>query len=215
MKKFFLFGTLLFPCVSVWAAPAPTPGIGFDVTARITATRQNQMPAQTVQARVLLSGSKARIETLGGSSRAVVLYTPPFVYRLLPDAKAGVKWKMSKVRGNDFGGFDPQQLLRHPSQMRSALIASGAKRAGVTTLNGVPVEIFDMARPNQRFSKARAWIRRSDSLPARLEASNGGLKVIATWSRYIKIANVNATLFAPPKGFAIRESQNPPLLPLL
>lgn len=215
MKRIFLFGTLFLPCISVWAAPASAPGLGFDVTTRIAATGKNQMPAQTVQARVVLSGSKARIETLGGASRAVVLYTPPFVYRLLPDAKAGVRWKMSKVRGSDFGGFDPQQLLRDPSKIRAALIANGAKRSGVTKLNGVPVEVFDIARPGQRFSKARAWIRRSDSLPARLEASNGGLKVTASWSRYTKIAKVNATQFLPPKGFAIRNSQNPPLLPVL
>ena len=213
MKHLFLFGTLVAGAIS--ASAAPSPGLGFDVTARVATTGKNQMPAQTIQAHVILSGSKARIETRGAGTRSVVLYTPPFVYRLLPDERAGVKWNMKKVRGGDFGGFDPQQLLRNPSQIRAALLQNGGKRVALSVLNGVPVEVFDVVRPGQKFSTARAWLRRSDSLPLRLEASNGGLKVIASWSKYTKLANVSASQFVPPKGFAIRESQNAPMLPLL
>lgn len=214
MKLLFLIGTL--GAGAMGAVAAPTVGLGFDVTARVAATgKNNNLPQQTVQAHVILFGSKARIETKGAGSRSVVLYTPPFVYRLLPDSRAGVKWNLSKVRGNSFGGFDPQQLLRNPSQIRASLIANGAKRTGVSVLDGVPVEVFEVSRSGQRFSKVRAWIRRTDSLPARLEATSGGIKVIASWSRYTKLSTVSATQFAPPKGFAIRESQNPPTLPLL
>jgi len=214
MKHTFWIGAFatLAGASSVLAAPA---GLGFDVTARVSATGKNQMPAQTILAHVVLSGSKARIETRGAGSRSIVLYTPPFVYRLLPDSRAGVKWKLSQTRGNSFGGFDPQQLLRNPSQIRAALLSHGAKRTGVAVLNGEPVEVFDASRPDQKFSHVRAWIRRSDSLPARLEATNGGLKVVASWSRYTRLSNVGAAQFAPPKGFAIREMQNPPTLPLL
>ncbi|BCM90272.1 hypothetical protein IAD21_02123 [Abditibacteriota bacterium] len=215
MKHLFLFGSLTLMTAAVCAAPSPQSGLGFDVTTRISASGQNQLTPQTIQAHIVVSGSKARIETRGASSRAVVLYTPPFVYRLLPAEKAGVKWKMSGARGNAFGGFDPQQLLRNPSKMRAALLQFGAKRTGTTVLNGVPVEIFDVARPGQRFSKVRAWMRLSDSLPVRLEATSGGLKVVASWSKYTKLSNVSGSQFAPPKGFAIRESQNPPVLSLL
>lgn len=212
MKHIFLFGTLVAGALGASAAPS---GLGFDVTARVAATGKNQMPAQTIQAHVILSGSKARIETRGAGGRSIVLYTPPFVYRLLPDDKAGVKWNLKKVRGTSFGGFDPQQLLRNPSQIRAALLQNGAKRVALSVLNGVPVEVFDVKQPGQRISTVRAWLRRSDSLPLRLEASNGGLKVVASWSRYTKLSNVSASQFVPPKGFAIRESQNAPTLPLL
>ncbi len=215
MKLAFFLPPLICAALLLCSRAQAAPGLGFDVTARVMATGKSQFPPQTVRAHVTLSGSKARVETNGGAGRSVVLYTPPFVYRLLPDAKAGVKWNLSKVRGSDFGGFDPQQLLRSPAQMRAALLQNGAKRAGVGVLDGVPVEIFDVARPNQRFAKARAWLRRSDSLPLRLEATSGGLRVVASWSHYAKLASVAGAQFVPPKGFAIRESQNPPLVPLL
>ncbi len=212
MKHLFWLGAFatLASTSSAFAAPA---GLGFDVTARVSAAGRNQMPAQTILAHVVLSGSKARVETKGAGSRSVVIYTPPFVYRLLPESRAGVKWKLSQVNSTKFGGFDPQQLLRNPSQIRAALLSSGAKRTGVSVLNGVPVEIFDASRPGQQISRVRAWIRRSDSLPVRLEATNGGLKIVASWSRYTRLAKVSPALFSPPKGFAIRESQNPPTLP--
>ena len=217
MKRLFLFASLLGGAASALAAPAtsPTSGLGFDVATRVASTGKSQIPPQTIKARVLLSGTKARIETQGAGGRAVVLYTPPFVYRLLPDSKAGVKWKLSKVRGSEVGGFDPQQLLRNPDQIRTSLIAAGAKKKQSTSLGGTPVDLFELSRPGQRFSNARAWLRRSDSLPVRLETSGGGLKVVVSWSGYKKLPNVNATQFAPPKGFAIREAQNPPLLPIL
>ena len=210
-----LIGAALLLCPPAHAAPTSAPGLGFDVTARIMATGKSHFPPQIVRAHVTLSGAKARVETNGGAGRSVVLYAPPFVYRLLPDAKAGVKWSMAKVHGSDFGGFDPQQLLRSPAQLRASLLQSGAKRTGVGVLDGVPVEIFDASRPGQRFAQVRAWLRRSDSLPVRLEATNGGLRVVASWSHYAKLASVAASQFAPPKGFSIRESPNPPILPLL
>ena len=214
MKHTFWIGAFatLASASSAFAAPA---GLGFDVTARVSAAGKNQLPAQTILAHVVLSGSKARVETKGAGSRSVVLFTPPFVYRLLPDSRAGVKWKLSQASSTKFGGFDPQQLLRNPSQIRAALLSGGAKRTGVGVLGGVPVEVFEASKPGQKFSRVRAWIRRSDSLPLRLEATNGGLKVVASWSRYTRLSNVSAAQFAPPKGFAIREMQNPPTLPLL
>ncbi|RYX80429.1 hypothetical protein EON83_28580 [bacterium] len=215
MKHLFLFGSLALATASVCAAPASKSGLGFNVTAQISATGQSQMPAQTIKASVLLSGSNARIETTGASTKSIVLYTPTWVYRLLPASKAGIKWKASGKQASSFGGFDPQELLKNPSQMQLALKQGGARRDGSAVINGIPVDIYNVTRPGQRFSKIRAWIRRTDSLPVRLEAISGGLKVTATWSQYTKLSNVSASKFAPPKGFAIRESQNPPSLALL
>jgi len=191
------------------------PGLSFTVTARIGAAGKSATPPQVVQARVLLSGKRARIDTSAGRTRAIVLYSPPFVYRLLPDSKAGVKWNLSKVRSGNFGGFDPQQLLRDPSQIRASLLRGGAKLTGRSQIGGVPVDVYEQVQPNQRISHVKAWLRRADSLPLRFEAQSGGLNVVATWSRYTRLANAPASQFAVPKGFSIREAQNPPLLPLL
>ncbi len=213
MKHLFLFGSLTLVTAAAWAAPASQSGLGFDVTARFAATGENQLPTQTIQAHVLLSGTKARIETQSTSGRAVVLYTPPFIYKLLPAEKAGVRWNMPRSRGNGNAASSVQELLREPAKIRTLLVQGGAKRTGTTTLNGVSVDIFDVSRPGQGFSKARAWIRHSDSLPVRLEATKGGLKVVASWSGYTKLATVSAAQFVPPKGFAIRVSQNSPMIP--
>ena len=212
MKHLFLLGFLAVSGAAVCAAPASQAGMGFNMTMRVTATGQNQLPPQTVQAKVLLSGSRARIETQTASSRSVTLFAPPYIYNLLPSEKAGVRYKIPKSRGDALAGGNLQAMLRDPSKIRGALLQGGAKRTGTTVLSGVPVDIFDIAKPVKGFSKARAWIRRSDSLPARLEATRGGIKIVASWSGYTKLASVNAAQFAPPKGFAIRESQNPPML---
>lgn len=185
------------------------------MTARVAMTGKTAFPAQTVVAKVALAGTRARIDSTLGGSRSVVLFSPPYVYRLLPDAKAGVRWKTAKTQsGANFGGFNPEQLLREPAKIRAELLQSGAKRTGIATLDGTPVEIYESARPGDRFSRVKAWIRRSDALPARLEASGSGVKVTASWKNYAR-PKLAGSFFAPPKGYSIRESKNPPALALL
>lgn len=191
------------------------PGLSFNVSARVAPMGQSSMSPQTVQARVLLSGQKARIDTTSGGRRAIVLYTPPYVYRLLPESQAGVRWKLSNVQSSTFGGFDPQQLLRNPSQIRASLLQNGAKITGKARIGGVPVDVFELSRPNERFSNVKAWLRHKDALPLRFEAQGSGLKVVALWSNYARVANASSAQFSPPGGYSIRQSQNAPVLPLL
>ena len=213
VKRSLLFVLALAPfgAVAVQAAP----GLGFNVSAKFGAGARGGVPPQVVQAHVLLSGKRARIETSSGGARAIVLYSPPYIYRLLPSDKAGVRWKLSQTQGGGIGGFDVQQLLRNPSQIRASLLQNGAKLTGKSQIGGVPVDVFEMSRPGGRVSHIRAFLRRADSLPMRFEAQSGGLNVVATWSRYARLSNVSPSQFAPPKGYAIRQSQNPPALPML
>lgn len=191
------------------------PGLGFNVTARLGAGTRGGIPPQVVQARVLLSGKQARIETSSGSARTIVLYSPPYMYRLLPSDKAGVRWKVPPTSGVGMSGFGVQQLLRNPSQIRASLLQSGAKLTGKTQIGGAAVDVFEMSRPGARISHLKAFLRRADSLPMRFEAQSGGLSVVATWSNYARLSNVAPSQFAPPKGYSIRQSQNPPMLPML
>jgi len=213
VKRSLFLSFALATCGAMSAQAAP--GLGFDVSARLGAGARSGVPPQVVQARVLLSGKQARIETSSGGARAIVLYSPPYIYRLLPSDKAGVRWKVSPKSGVGMSGFDVQQLLRNPSQIRASLLQSGAKLTGKTQIGGVPVDVFEMARPGARISHLKAFLRRADSLPMRFEAQSGGLNVVATWSKYARIANVSPSQFAPPKDYAIRQSQNPPMLPML
>lgn len=213
------FSLLVFAAFSAalsapaWAqtrAPAARPfALTFDVSARVAATG-NGGPQQTVNARVSISGNKARIETGAGGERSVMIWTPPYLYRLLPSSKAGVRWKLGGASGPKFGPFDPQQLLRDPSRLRAALVQSGAKRVGAAQLGGAAVDIFQLSAPKGRLQKAKAWLRRSDALPVRLEASGGGASIVASWSNYAKPKTLAASLFSPPPGFRIRQSVTSP-----
>jgi hypothetical protein len=199
---------------SVSSAQA-APALGFDMSMRIAATGKSSMAPQVVQTHVLLSGQRARVDTSVGGTRAVVLYAPPYVYRLLPASKAGTRWKAPKNQTAQFGGFDPQQILRNPSLIRTSLLQNGAKLTGKSQLGGVPVDVYQMAKPAQGLSRVKAYLRRSDSLPLRFEAQVNGLQVVAIWSRYTRLPNVAASQFTPPKGYSIRETQNAPMIPTL
>jgi len=178
---------------SVSSAQA-APALGFDMSMRIAATGKSSMAPQVVQTHVLLSGQRARVDTSVGGTRAVVLYAPPYVYRLLPAS---------------------QQILRNPSLIRTSLLQNGAKLTGKSQLGGVPVDVYQMAKPAQGLSRVKAYLRRSDSLPLRFEAQVNGLQVVAIWSRYTRLPNVAASQFTPPKGYSIRETQNAPMIPTL
>lgn len=204
-----LSSLLLFAAVSpsLWtpsqAAPS-VPALTFRVTARVGATGQYAGPQQTLQARVLLRGNAARVETTTAGTPSVVLVTPPYVYRLLPQSKAGVRWKIQPQTAAR-GEFDPQELLRDPSKIKVALLRGGAKRTGAGVLNGTPVEIYEARNFGQKGQQAKVWLRRSDSLPLRLESKGGGIQVSASWRDYARPKNLSASLFVAPKGFRVRE----------
>lgn len=193
------------------AAPAPDAGLTFRVSARVGA---NSGPQQLVQARVSLRGRAARIETTTAGTPAVVLFTPPYLYRLLPRSKAGVRWKLDASRPSNVTAFDPQTLLRDPSSLKVALVRGGAKRIGVARLNGTPVEIYQGSNLGGRGQRAKVWLRRSDSLPLRLEASGSQLQIVASWSDYAR-PRLPAALFSAPKEFRVREVAGQPPFSIL
>ena len=189
---------------------APTPNLTFNINARVTATGVGA--GQTLQARVLLHGNRTRIETTYGGQKSVTLVAPPYIYRLLPNSKAGVRWKIDGSRAKNFGalGLDPQELIRNPGKIRALLLQNGAKRTGASTLNGTPVDVYVINTPQDKLSSARAYLRQSDSLPLKLEASGKGLKVLALWSNYARPKDLAASLFRAPQGYKIREAKSAP-----
>lgn len=183
---------------------ASTAGLTFRVTARVGGTGQLAGPQQTLQARVLLRGQSARVETVMAGTPSVVLFTPPYVYRLLPQSKAGVRWKLDPKRPTNLVDFDPQTFLRDPSSIKSAVLRVGAKKTGNSVLNGVPVEIYEARNFGFKGQQIKVWLRRTDSLPARVEQTGGQLQVVASWRDYARPKNLAASLFAVPKGFKVR-----------
>jgi len=192
-----------FFAVSAPALAAPIPTLSFDVTARVAATDRSAGPQQTIQAKVLLRGETARVESSSGGTRAVVLFAPPYIYRLLPDSKAGVRWKIEARKASNFAAFDPQQLLREPAKIKAALLRGGAKVVGKGVIGSVPVEIYQGKNFGGRGQNAKVWLRRSDSLPLRLEASGAQFKIVASWRNYAR-PSLAAGLFGAPQGYRIR-----------
>ena len=214
-STFCLLGVLAggVAVVSTPVQAAPTSNLTFNLNARVAPTSSNAgFSGQTLQARVLLHGNRTRVETTFGGQKSVTLVAPPYIYRLLPTSKAGVRWKMDGSRKQSMGGLglDPQELVRNPGKIRALLTQNGAKRVSSSTLNGTPVDVYAINKTNDKLSNAKAYLRKSDGLPLRLEAEGTGLRVTAVWSNYARPQNLPASLFRAPQGYKIRDAKSAP-----
>ncbi len=192
---------------------APVSNLTFNINARVAATGSNAgIGGQTLQARVLLHGNRTRVETTYAGQKSVTLVAPPYLYRLLPGSKAGVRWKVDGSRKQNFGGLglDPQELVRNPGKIRALLTQNGAKRVASSTLNGTAVDVYTINKANDKLSTAKAYLRKSDGLPLKLEAQGTGLKVTALWSNYARPKDLAASLFRAPQGYKIRDAKSAP-----
>ncbi len=206
-------GALIFGGAAAQAAPVPN--LTFDISANVTATGTGTGAGglgQKLRARVLLHGNRTRVETTYAGQKSVTLVAPPYIYRLLPASKAGVRWKLdgSRTKSFDALGLDPQELIRNPGKIRALLLQNGAKRSGSSVLNGAAVDVYTVNKPGEQLSQARAFLRKSDALPLKLEATGQGLKVVALWSNYARPKDLAADLFRAPKGYRIRDSKSAP-----
>lgn len=208
---------------TTYAAPARAasgqPTLTFNVSAKLAAAGSGD-EGQPINSKVWTKGSKARIETNFGGRPMVFLISPSYIYKLIPSAKAGVRWKNSQGAKVGGGSFDLQALLRNPAQIRSLLKSKGAKFESSSKLGSTPVDIFvvPLAGSNAGGSKSRAysakgWLRKSDSLPLRLDINNNSFSAIISWRDYKRGTAVADSLFAAPAGYKIREAEgNPSLL---
>lgn len=199
--------------VATSVGAAPVSNLTFNINARVAATGGNAgIGGQTLQARVLLHGNRTRVETSYAGQQSVTLVAPPYLYRLLPASKAGVRWKIDGSRKQNFGGMglDPQELVRNPGAIRALLMQNGAKRVAASTLGGTAVDVYTINKTNDKLSSAKAYLRKSDGLPLRLEAEGTGLKVTAVWSNYARPKDFAGSLFRAPQGYKIREAKSAP-----
>ena len=126
------------------AQAAPVANLTFNISAQVSAAGASGAPSQKFDARVLLHGNRTRVETNLGGQQTVTLIAPPYIYRLLPDSKAGVRWKIDAGRAKGFAGLgiDPQQLIRDPASIRALLVGAGAQRTGAGVVSGTAVDIY-------------------------------------------------------------------------
>ena len=183
--------------------PPLSKTLTFDVSAKLSS---NGGDAMTLASRVWAKGSRVRIETKLGDRAVVFLAAPPYLYKLIPSAKAGVRWKSAKL---GTGRFDIASLF-DPTAIRSELKSRGAKSSGTQTLNGTVTDIYEAANVGGRGTDITAWLRRGDALPLKVETRSKSLTSVVTWSNYRHNTAVAESLFEVPVGYNVRESQGKP-----
>jgi hypothetical protein len=186
----------------------PSRNLTFSMTARVFYKdgAAAPTPAQTINAQVYLSGKRARLDTTISGRPMRLLFTPPWGYRLLPAAKIGQKFRASSLPplaallpGSQ--GFSPD-----PNAIRTALVRGGARKTGVATVAGVAVDVYSSDRFRNRPDKVKAFLRRSDALPLRVEIKSKNFEATASWRDYRRPRSISAATFAVPAGFRIREA---------
>lgn len=192
----------------VQAAPkaAPAKSMSFDLTARFSYSGRGQtIPEQVMDAKVWMTGNRVRVESELVGRPLVVLYAPPYAYRLLPSSKTGVKYRAESLPDMTQKLFGTREVMPNPQSIRTALQKAGAKRTGAANLNGTPVDVWSASNFRGKGNRAKAWLRRSDSLPVRFELNGPTLKATASWKNYKIGSALPATLFTVPKNYRISE----------
>jgi hypothetical protein len=194
----------LFPALAQTApANAAPQTLTFNVNARLSS---NGGSTQNMAARVLAKGNRVRIETKMGERDVVFLAAPPYLYKLIPSSKAGVRWKSTQL--ND-SRFDVASLF-NPTAIRQQLRTHGAKAVGSQVLNGVRTDVFQAKKAIGGGTNIKAWLRRDNTLPLRIETRSKSLSSVVSWSNYRRNAALPASLFKVPAGYNVRESQGKP-----
>lgn len=185
--------------------------LSFRMTARYSykeSAEDRAAAQQTINAQVHLRGNNARIESTVGGRPLVVLYAPPYAYRLLPSSKTGIRYRLGATprSGGLPANLSPQALLSNPTAIRAALQKQGAKRAGTAQLNGQATDIYTVKNFRGQGQNVKAWLRRSDALPLRMEMTSSRLNAVASWSNYQRGHNLAASLFSVPSGYRVRDA---------
>lgn len=200
---------LLALAASTQAVHAALPTLSFDVAANVS---QNKTTTQAMSSHVFLKGELARLESRAGDQKIVVLWRKPYVYRLLPSTKSGVRFKAS-TPSMEMAGLASNwpQLMNNPSSIRATLAAKGAKKIAATKLGGVAAELYAAKnwQGQNALSNVKIWLRRSDSLPLQMTGKADAFNVLIRWSNYRRNVALSDSLFQVPKGYRVREVKSP------
>ena len=133
----------------------------------------------------------------------VFIVAPPYFYKILPAAKSARRYKLADIaKSKGIAESLPSAWMRDPESLRAMLKKQGAKMQGNATLDGVAVEVWQGGQLLGQTGIAKAWLRRTDALPVKVEVDGKQLKFAVRWSDY-------RTVKEPPAGaFARRRRQH-------
>lgn len=181
--------------------------LSFDLNANAKRHGSNSA-AQVMNAHFDIRGERVRMESALAGQRLVVLLARPYVYRLLPASKTGVRYKANSVVP-ELGslGAHWSQVLQQPQTLRAQLQKQGAKKVGVATLNGIQTDVYSAAKWDGAPRKVKVWLRQSDALPLRAQTEAGGAQITLNWKNYRRGHALPSSLFVVPKNYRIRDGQ--------
>ena len=193
------------------SAPTASTALSFRVQAQFSyrGDGDEAMPGDALDAKIVAQGQKARLETKVGERPLVVLISPPYLYKLLPRSKTGMRYPLAKATKNpSLSSLDPQPWLRSPLTIRTTLKNQGAKRIGTSKMNGQAVEVWSASKFMGQNGQVKAFLRLSDALPVRVEIKSKQLTATANWRDYQKLKVLPSSHFQPPAGYRIREAED-------
>jgi hypothetical protein len=187
------------------ASKAAANTLTFSMTARFSYNdgSGSTMPEQVANANFFVSGQKVRIESEVAGRPMVVLYAPPYAYRLSPAAKTGIRYKADALPELSAKYFGSSDFLPNPQSIRASLQKAGAKKTGSAQLAGQAVDVYTVKNFRGKNNNATAWLRKGDALPLRFEIKSPKLNGVASWRNYQRGRAVAPTMFAVPENYRI------------
>jgi hypothetical protein len=188
------------------ASKTTTKTLTFQMTARFSYQDGSDATAaaqQVMDANFFVSGDRVRIESEVAGRPMVVLYAPPYAYRLSPSAKTGIRYQAAALPDITARYFGSRDFLPNPASVRSSLQKAGAKKTGSSRINGQPVDVYEVKNLRGQKNHAKAWLRKSDALPLRFELTSPKLRGVASWRNYQRGRALSSTLFQVPSNYRI------------
>jgi hypothetical protein len=176
----------------------------FSMTARFSYNDgSGGLPEQVAAANFFIAGQRVRIESEVAGRPMVVLYAPPYAYRLSPAAKTGIRYKAAALPELSAKYFGSSDFLPNPQSIRVSLQKAGAKKTGSAQLAGQAVDIYTVKNFRGKGNNATAWLRKGDALPLRFEIKSPKLNGVASWRNYQRGRALAPALFTVPESYRI------------
>ena len=96
-----------------------------------------------------------------------------------------------------------------PKAVRAALLKGGAVKTMSAIYQGVPVDVYEAKRFRNRPDNLKAFLRRSDALPMRVQLDSKNFGAVVSWSNYQRPATLASSLFQVPTGYRVRTVDKP------
>ncbi|HWQ61234.1 MAG TPA: DUF4412 domain-containing protein [Negativicutes bacterium] len=148
-----------------------------------------------MEGKMWIAGKKMRTEmtTAGQKMISIVDGEANVAYTYMPEQKSAMKVALDQAKTG-----------KSPDSFTQANDAPKYKIVGSETIDGVKCKVLMMQEPNTK-SETKMWVREDYGLPARVEISESGNKVMITEYKNLKVGPVPPETFKLPDGTKIMD----------